>query len=101
MIAKIGKLVTSPTKSHMSGMSPRPNEVVERGHLMHVQTTSLEHITLKHKANVELPLKKMKLLGNALEDLNKIIKSTSPIVHEFSKFINSSCYFLISKDSQL
>ncbi len=36
VIAETGKLVASPTKSHMSGMSPGPHEVVEKGHLMHV-----------------------------------------------------------------
>jgi hypothetical protein len=51
---------------------------------------------------VEPPLKKMKLLGNALEDLNKkVIKPMFPIVDESSKFINSSYYLLISKNSQL
>jgi hypothetical protein len=69
---------------------------------MHVQTAFPEHITLKQKANMEPPLKKMKLLGNVPEDLNKkVIKPTSPIMDESSKFINSSPYLLISKNSQL
>jgi len=102
VIVRIGKLVTSPTKSHMSGMSPKPNEVAEKGHLMHVQIASLEHAALKYKTNVEPPLKKMKLLGNVLEDLNKkVIKPTSPIVDESNKLINNSYHFLISKNSQL
>jgi hypothetical protein len=69
---------------------------------MHVQIASLEHASLKHKASVEPPLKKMKFFGNAFKDLNtKFIKPTSPIVDKSSKFINSSYYLLISNNSQL
>jgi hypothetical protein len=102
VIVGIGKLVTSPTKSHMNGMPLRPNEVVEKLHLMHVQIASPEHTTFKQKTNVESPLKNRKILGNVPEDSNKkLIKPTSPIVDESSKLINSSCYLLISKNSQL
>jgi hypothetical protein len=67
---------------------------------MHVQIASPKRTTLKQKANVEPPWKKMKLLGNAPEDLNeKVIKPTFPIVDESSKFINSSYCLLISKNS--
>jgi hypothetical protein len=34
-------------KSHMSGMSLKPNEVVEKGHLMHVPIASPQHTTFK------------------------------------------------------
>ncbi len=49
---------------------------------MHVQTTSFEHVALKHKAS-------------------KFIDPTSPIVDESNRFINFSYYLLISNNSQL
>ncbi len=69
---------------------------------MHVQTTSLEHTTFKHKASVEPPLKNLKLFGNVLEDLNnKLINPTSPTMNMSSKLINYSYLPLISNNSQL
>jgi hypothetical protein len=67
---------------------------------MHVQIAFLKHAIFKQKANVEPPLKKMKLLGNAPKDLNKkLTKPTSPIVEESSKLISSSYCILISNNS--
>lgn len=96
-IARTEKLVVFLTKSHMYGMSLGPNEVVEKGHLINACSNCISQTTtLKHKASVEPPLKKMKLLGNALKDLNeKFIKPTSPTMDESNKFIDSSCCLLI------
>ncbi len=54
-------LVGSPIKSHTSGMSPRPKEVVGKDDLMHFLDASPKQ---KIAVDVDPQLKEMELIGN-------------------------------------